>query len=215
MEHAKAYHSMNISTSLEDIVIEGPLSSEQLSHYNFHEHLTAFRPANKQFQALKEIAELEEGRIIVARTKDTIVGYVTYLYPDPLERWSVFKLERLLELGAIEVIPAYRGAKVGSNLLKLSMFDPAMENYIIISTEYYWHWDLTGTQLSIWEYRNVMERMMGAGGLVPAPTDDPEIVSHPANCLMVRIGSNVDQETIDKFNELRFLRRSRYSQPKE
>ena len=40
-----------------------------------------------------------------------------------------------------------------------------MEDYIIITTEYYWHWDLKGTGLNVWEYRKVMEKMMNAGGL--------------------------------------------------
>ena len=46
----------------------------------------------------------------------TIVGYVTYLYPDPLERWSEGKMENLIELGAIEVIPKFRGGGVGKAL---------------------------------------------------------------------------------------------------
>src|SRR5690606_12497366 len=141
--------------------------------------------------------------------------YVTYLYPDPLERWSTFQMEDLIELGAIEVIPEYRGSGIASNLLRVSMMDPYMENYIIISTEYYWHWDLKGTSLSIWEYRKVMEKMMASGGLLPAPTDDPEIISHPANCLMVRIGSNVKEESIQQFDTLRFLKRHQFRNYRE
>src|SRR5690625_5782129 len=90
------------------------------------------------------------------------------------------------------------------------MSDEYMENYIVISTEYYWHWDLKGTKLSIWDYRKVMEKMMAAGGLLPAPTDDPEIISHPANCLMVRIGKNVPESSIEQFDKLRFLQRLKY-----
>ena len=37
-----------------------------------------------------------------------------------------------------------------------------MEDYIIITTEYYWHWDLKGTGLNVWEYRKIMEKMMNA-----------------------------------------------------
>lgn len=113
-------------------------------------------------------------------------------------------MEDLIELGAIEIIRKYRGGGVGSTLLRQSMKDPYMENYIVISTEYYWHWDLDYSQLSIWDYRKVMEKMMAAGGLLPAPTDEPEINSHPANCLMVRIGSNVPQKSIERFDKLRF-----------
>lgn len=215
MEHIKTYHSMERNTEQGSIIIEGPIPSSELKKYHFHEHLTAFRRAPQQFEAIISIADFEEGRIIIARTEDTIIGYVTYLHPDPLERWSEFKMEDLIELGAIEIIPAYRGAGIASGLLKLSMMDNYMENYIVISTEYYWHWDLDGTRLSVWDYRKVMEKMMYAGGLVPAPTDDPEIISHPANCLMVRVGKNVPESSIDQFDKLRFLQRHQYRNMRE
>ena len=119
-------------------------------------------------------------------------------------------MENLIELGAIEVIPEFRGYQVGKNLLIVSMMDDAMEDYIIITTEYYWHWDLKRTGLNVWEYRKVMEKMMNAGGLVWYATDDPEICSHPANCLMARIGKRVDQASIQKFDRLRFMNRFMY-----
>ncbi|GAA0440406.1 MAG: GNAT family N-acetyltransferase [Bacillota bacterium] len=215
MKHTKKHYLQTRETSDETIIIEGPLTAAELKEYKFHHDLTAFRPATKQFEAIMQIASFPEGRIIVARTKDTIIGYVTYLHPDPLERWSKFAMDDLIELGAIEVIPDFRGAKIASGLLEVSMMDTYMENYIIISTEYYWHWDLDGTKLSIWDYRKVMEKMMAAGGLLPAPTDDPEIISHPANCLMVRIGKNVSEESIKKFDTLRFLQRHHYRNMRE
>ncbi|WP_077327549.1 GNAT family N-acetyltransferase [Virgibacillus siamensis] len=215
MEHVKTYHSTERKTDKGSVIIEGPVPSSELQKYDFHEHLTAFRRAPQQFEAIKNIADFEEGRIIIARTENTIIGYVTYLHPDPLERWSEFKMEDLIELGAIEIIPEYRGAGIASGLLKLSMLDDYMENYIVISTEYYWHWDLDGTRLSVWDYRKVMEKMMAAGGLVPAPTDDPEIISHPANCLMVRIGNNVPESSIEQFDKLRFLQRHQYRNMRE
>ena len=122
-------------------------------------------PAAKQHQALIEIAGLSEGRIISARQGHIIVGYATFLYPDPLERWSEIKMNNLIELGAIEVIPQFRGSGVGKNLLLVSLMDDVMEDYIIITTEYYWHWDLKGTGLNVWEYRKIMEKMMNTGGL--------------------------------------------------
>ncbi|WP_188456517.1 GNAT family N-acetyltransferase [Virgibacillus oceani] len=215
MNHSKTYHSLTSNSAKGTIKIEGPLTSLELQNYYFHENLTAFRPADKQFEAIKSIADFPEGRIIIARTEDTIIGYVTYLHPDPLERWSKFNMDDLIELGAVEVIPEYRGEKIASGLLQVSMMDNYMENYIIISTEYYWHWDLNGTKLSIWNYRKVMEKMMAAGGLLPAPTDDPEIISHPANCLMVRIGKHVPEESIKQFDTLRFLQRHNYRNMRE
>ncbi|CAM3967562.1 GNAT family N-acetyltransferase [Mesobacillus thioparans] len=210
MEHKKIYNAKELKTPHGRLIIEGPISPEKLANYEFHEDLVAFRPPAQQHKALVEIAGLPEGRIIVARSGHMIVGYVTYLYPDPLERWSEGKMEDLIELGAIEVIPEFRGSAVGKNLLMVSMMDDAMEDYIIITTEYYWHWDLKGTGLNVWEYRKVMEKMMNAGGLVWYATDDPEISSHPANCLMARIGKRIQPESVQKFDQLRFMNRFMY-----
>lgn len=210
LEHIKTYYSKELVTPAGTLVIEGPIPSEQLADYQFHEDLIAFRPSEKQHQALIEIAELPEGRIVIARDGQTIIGYATFLYPDPLERWSEGKIENMIELGAIEIIPHYRGFGVGKCILTVSMMDDAMEDYIIITTEYYWHWDLKGTGLNVWEYRRIMEKMMNAGGLQWYATDDPEICSHPANCLMVRIGSRVNSEAIQKFDQIRFMNRFMY-----
>lgn len=210
LEHTKTYNAQEIHTTHGKIIIEGPISKERLEHYHFHEDLVAFRQPKEQHKALIGIAQLPEGRIIVARDQNTIIGYVTFLYPDPLERWSEGNMEKLIELGAIEVIPAFRNNKVGKHLLEVSMMDSYMENYIIITTEYYWHWDLKGTGLTIWDYRKVMEKMMNAGGLEVLSTDDPEINSHPANCLMVRFGKHTTNDDIQTFDHLRFRNKFMY-----
>ncbi|MGG1575550.1 GNAT family N-acetyltransferase [Fictibacillus sp. NRS-1165] len=210
MNHKKTYNCLAIDTPLGKVIIEGPVSPEHLAAYEFHAGLEAFRPPHQQRHALIEIAGLDEGRIIIARNKETIIGYVTYVYPDPMERWSQGNMENLLELGAIEVISDYRNCKIGKSLLKVSMMDNAMEDYIIITTEYYWHWDLKGTGLSVWDYRKVMEKMMNAGGLEYMATDDPEISSHPANCLMVRIGKRITMDSVQRFDQIRFQNRFMY-----
>lgn len=210
MEHKKIYNAMELKTKHGNLIIEGPISSEDIARFDFHEDLVAFRPPAQQHKAIVGIAKLPEGRILIARDNMTIVGYVTYLYPDPLERWSKGQMANLIELGAIEVIPKYRGAGVGKSLLRVSMMDDAMEDYITITTEYYWHWDLKGTGLNVWEYRKIMEKMMNAGGLEYFATDDPEISSHPANCLMAKIGSRIDTESIQRFDQLRFMNRFMY-----
>ena len=210
MEHKKTYNAKELKTVHGSLIIEGPISSEKLAALSFHEDLIAFRPPAQQHKALIDIAGLPEGRIIIARHGDMVVGYVTYLYPDPLERWSEGGMEDLIELGAIEVIPKFRGSSVGKNLLIVSMMDDAMEDYITITTEYYWHWDLKTTGLNVWEYRKMMEKMMNAGGLTWYATDDPEISSHPANCLMARIGKRVKPESVEQFDRLRFMNRFMY-----
>lgn len=207
MEHLRTYNSKKIENSHGTILVEGPVPTNDLQKLKFHEGLTAFRIPEQQFAAIIEISKLPEGRMIIARLNDTIIAYATFLYPDPLERWSEGNMENLLELGAIEVAPEFRGSGVGKSILQVSMMDDAMEDYIVITTEYYWHWDLKRTGLNVWQYRKVMEKMMQAGGLEVATTDDPEISCHPANCLMVRIGNRVDQESIKRFDQLRIMNR--------
>ena len=206
MNHKKTYYSLTHMTSKGKIVIEGPVIFYDLNKYIFSHDLSTFRSAQKQYQMLLTMSQTTTGRVIIARANDQIIGYVTFGSPDPLERWSTFNMPQILMLGGIEVSPRYRHLKIASHLLTTSMMDQNVENYIIISTEYYWHWDLQGTQLNVWEYREVMEKVMAAGGFKRMSTDDQEILSHPANCLMVRIGKNVNKETIERFNQLRFLR---------
>ncbi len=115
-----------------------------------------------------------------------------------------------MELGAIEVAPEYRNLSLSKKILEVAMMDDHMNDYIVMTTEYYWHWDLKGTGLNVWQYRELMEKTMSAGGLEWYATDDEEITSHPANCLMARIGSRIDLEAIKKFDRLRFKYKYRY-----
>lgn len=205
--HPKQYHAKILTTPRGDLIVEGPVPSQTLRSLVFHEGLNAFRPPDRQHKALIHIADLPEGRIIIARTQQLVVGYVTFLYPDPLERWSQGNMPDLLELGAIEVAAPYRNGGVSKALLEVAYMDEAMENYIVISTEYYWHWDLDGTGLNVWEYKEVMRKVMGSVGMEVYTTDDPEICSHPANMLMARIGRNVPPESIENFHRLRLQNR--------
>ena len=210
MKHIKTFYSDEMETKHGTVFVEGPVSSEQLAQYELHEDLVAFRPPAQQKIALVGIAKLEEGRIIIIRNGEMVVGYVTYLYPDPLERWAEDRIDNMIELGAIEVIPAYRGTGCGKKLLEISFRGDEMEDYLVITTEYYWHWDLKGTGLTVWDYRKMMERMMSNSHFEYFATDDPEITSHPANCLMARIGKRVPADTMERFDKLRFKSRFMY-----
>jgi len=59
---------MEIKHKNGDIIVEGPISSEELARLDFHEDLTAFRLPAQQHKALIEIAKLPEGRIIIVRS---------------------------------------------------------------------------------------------------------------------------------------------------
>ncbi|MFZ5942858.1 MAG: GNAT family N-acetyltransferase [Bacillota bacterium] len=210
MEHTKIYHCKKISYKNRSVIVEGPVSANYLLTLKMSTELDAFRKPSEQHQALVDIAELPEGRIIITRDNETIVGYVTFHYPDEMERWSQGNMQDLIELGAIEVANEYRLLGLGKEMICLAFIDSQMENVIVFTTEYYWHWDLKGSGLSIWDYRKLMEKLMKSVDMVWHATDDPEICSHPANCLMVRIGKEVPLESIEQFDRLRFQRRFMY-----
>ncbi|MBN3526034.1 GNAT family N-acetyltransferase [Paenibacillus apiarius] len=210
MEHRKCYHAQIIPHEERVVVVEGPIKPETLRTLSMHADLNAFRRPQEQHQALVEIAELPEGRIIIAREGQMIVGYVTFHYPDELERWSEGNMEDLIELGAIEVANDYRSLGLGKKLIITAFEDDQMESYIVFTTEYYWHWDMEGTGLSVWDYRKMMEKLMQSVGMIWYATDDPEICAHPANCLMVRIGKDVPLDSKEQFDRVRFRQRFMY-----
>ena len=210
MEHKKTYIRHTLPHQQREIVVEGPVSPSHLQTLKMHPDLDAFRKPADQHAALVEIAGLPEGRIILAREDSTIVGYVTFHYPDEMERWSQGNMPDLIELGAIEVADDYRSLGIGSKMIRTAFEDEQMEKYIVFTTEYYWHWDLKNSGLSVWEYRSMMERLMKTVDMVWYATDDPEICSHPANCLMVRIGKEVPLSSEGQFAGIRFQQRFMY-----
>ncbi|MEC0243571.1 GNAT family N-acetyltransferase [Paenibacillus dokdonensis] len=210
MEHLKLYHVQTIPLEERCLVIEGPVPPGRLAELTMHPDLDAFRRPAEQHKALVEIAGLEEGRIILTREENMIVGYVTFHYPDEQERWSQGNMEDLVELGAIEVANDYRSLGLGQKMIKTAFEDGQMEQYIVFTTEYYWHWDLKTSGLSVWDYRKMMERLMKVVDMVWYATDDPEICSHPANCLMVRIGRDVPISSKEQFDRIRFQQRFMY-----
>lgn len=210
MDHRKSYRSVRIDTDKYDLVVEGPVPPDKLAQYRMHPSLDAFRRPAEQHEALIEIAALPEGRIIAALDGDTIVGYVTFHYPDEMERWSEGGMIDLVELGAVEVANDYRSCGLGKRMIRLAFEDGQLENVIVYTTEYYWHWDLEGSGLNVWQYRTMMEKLMQSVDMIWYATDDPEICSHPANCLMVRIGKEVPLESIERFDRVRFRQRYMY-----
>ena len=187
-----------------EVILEGPASADQLRALKIDPGLKSFRPPERQKKALIEIAQLPEGRVMIARRADLLVGYVAFHPPEPFERWGNPRTPGVLELGAVEVSSEWRKGGLARRLIQLAFEDGALEDYIVLATEYYWHWDLKGTGLDPWQYRHVMEKVMGSAGLLPRLTDDPDIACHPANMLVVRVGSRVGPELQEAFERMLF-----------
>ena len=179
----------SLKTSLGEVLVEGPAQAATLEKLYLNEKLTNFRPPERQKEALMTISKMPEGMIYIARHGLEIIGYVTFHYPDRYSRWS--KHPQVLELGGIEISPDWRKCGIGVALLKEAFTNPVMENHIVVTIEFCWHWDLKRTGLEIFEYQRMLARLFGSVGLEKRLTDDPDITEHPANVLMVRVGKNV------------------------
>ena len=186
--------------------LEGPVVSKSLEGLKINRKLTNFRPAEEQKKALISISKLPEGMIYVARAGREIIGYVTFHCPDEYFRWS--KHPKVLELGGIEISPDWRKKGIAEALLKEAFRNPVMEDYIVVTLEFCWHWDLKGSSLEIYEYQKMLEKLFGMVSLKRRATDDPDITENPANVLMVRYGKNVGAKDISLFEDMLFARRS-------
>ena len=187
------------------IFIEGPCPSSFLAELTMNSKLTKFRPPNKQREALMMIADLPQGIIYIARDDKEIVGYVTFHQPDECSRW--IKHPRVIELGVIEISTDWRHCKIAENLLKVAFSNPITENYILIAMEICWHWDTANAKLDIWSYQKALTKLFGTVGMKKIPTDDPDIIEHPANVLMARVGHRVSNNDIVLFENMKFKNR--------
>lgn len=194
--------TITINTPKGTVTLEGPASKETIAELRMNDKLTNFRLPEKQKKALQEISELPTGMVYIARHEDEIIGYITFHEPDEYSRWV--KHPKVLEMGAIEISSDWRRCKVAQNLLKYSFSNPVLEDYIVITMEFCWHWDVNGTGLDIWDYQRMLTRLFGTVGLIKVPTDDPDILEHPANVLMARIGKNVSKEDRALFETMTF-----------
>lgn len=188
--------------------IEGPVAPSRIDELGIDPGIKNFRPADVQKKALAQIASDEICKIFIAVSQETIVGYVAFHRPHELTRWS--KLPFILELGAIEISPDWRNQGVAKAMVQAAGGHGFMEDHVVTSLEYAWHWDLKGTGLDIWSYQNVLSRLFSAIGFEIYRTDDPDILEHPASIFMARIGKNITMEQRNDFLNMLFLGEKRF-----
>lgn len=194
---------LELQTEKGKVYIEGPVPGEYLESLNMNQGLNNFRPARKQKEALIKISKIPRGLIYIARHQKEIIGYVTFHPPDEYTRWS--KHPRILEMGGIEISPDWRKCKIGVNLLQVAFAAKPLEDFIVITMEYAWHWDLRSSGLDVWKYQKMLTGMFSRAGLNKISTDDPDILEHPCNVLMAKIGSKVSKQDMLLFESMRFM----------
>lgn len=177
--------------------------AERLAGLPFSVDLDTFRAPASQQAALAEIAAEDACCVTLVLEAGEIVGYASFHPPAPPERWSQDRTGRLLELGAIEVIPRLRGQKVAERLLKLSFASGRFDDTIVLALIYVWNFDLRRVPLGALGYRRLLERLYRKAGFERFETDDPEVLASPANALMARTGSQAEAGLKAEFDRLR------------
>lgn len=192
-------NKQSVITAKGEVLIFGPVSSENIADLAMDGGLKVFRPPEPQKRALQGIAEPGVGRIYLATWGNLIIGYVTFHQPESGSRFMQNDLRFVLELGAIEVSVKWRKHGLGKRLLEVAFQDDYFEDYIVISNHYSWHFDLEGTGLTLLEYKKMLTKLMQAGGMEKRGTDEPEIISHPGNFMEAKVGKRVTAAQVVAF----------------
>jgi len=172
-----------------------------LTHLSFHQNLNRFREPDKQQKAmLKAMISDDTTYMALAVHTNKIVGYAIVLPPEKDERWR--KLSYLRMLGVIEVAPDYRGHKIGQTLLHNLFKHEELENIIVVSLEYCWHWDLSMTNGDPFPYMHMLKHVLQSSGFEEYETNEPDIACYDVNFLMARVGSRITKEQLNTFKNL-------------
>lgn len=125
---------------------------------------------------------------------DEIVGQVTVV---PAENWWE-GLDNISEI-AVEVSAGWRRFGLARQLLTLASQREDWEAQIVIAMGLCWHWDLEGLGLHRLRYRDVVKQLFAPHGFQEYLTSEENIQMDRANIFLVRIGSQVGEETSWRF----------------
>jgi acetoin utilization deacetylase AcuC-like enzyme/GNAT superfamily N-acetyltransferase len=153
------------------------------------------RIPEREHQLLLGIARRPDCALTLAHTPSgEIVGEVTLAPGDFF--WE--GLDNVFEV-AIEVSSQWRGNRLATQLLAFALELDALEDMILFAAGLSWHWDTEGLGISIYRYRELIAHLFATQGFKEYPTTEPNISMEPANILLARIGSRVDQRAASQF----------------
>jgi acetoin utilization protein AcuA len=176
---------------------------EALQDAHISPALNVFRPPAQQLEALVKMAADPKCCVSIAMDEGTLVGYAAFHPPSAIESWGDDQTGEIIELGAVEVDPGYRGQRLAERLLEASFAGGRFDRTVVFATMYVWHYDTKRTGLSDFQYRRMLERLYRSVGMERMATSDPEIRSDAANALMVRVGPACPERVRQEFERLR------------
>lgn len=153
------------------------------------------RVPEREHQLLLSIARNPDCVLTLAHSPaGTIVGQVTRAFGD--EWWE--GLENAYEV-TIEVSSQWRGLGLARTLLAFALELDRLEDMILFAMGLSWHWDFEGLGISPIRYRQLISHLFARQGFTEQATSEPDIRMDPANVLLVRVGSRVDEYTARRF----------------
>lgn len=159
-----------------------------------------YRSIVRDKDVLANLARRPDANVVLAYNAHCrIVGYIVITNPDPTDRWGKGDSAGILEFGVLEVSRGWRGCGIARALMDVAFNDENLDDKIVISMEYSWHWDLEGSGLTKKEYRDRLLKLLKAYGFQQFPTNDPNILLDPANMFTARIGPKVTNDLYIKF----------------
>ncbi|RPH47526.1 MAG: N-acetyltransferase [Desulfobacteraceae bacterium] len=175
--------------SLKDTFVES-------GHYN---------PILTKKESLIDAALKPDANVTLAYTENKkIIGISILRYPNPDERWSKIEGRVMMEVAVTEVSGKWRLKGISKNLLGFLLDHPLMEDRIIYMVGYSWTWDISGTNKSVIEYRNILINLFSHFGFGIYPTNELNIMLRPENLFMARIGANISESIRKRFKLVRF-----------
>lgn len=184
--------------------------AEKLARMKLAEGLGIFFrfDTERQLNTLLKIARMNYGNVVIAHTADDlIVGYISMHPVDESERWAVLNKPgepiRVYEFGAIEVSRKWRGYSLSKSLMRAAIEnEPWLDDKIIVSVEFAWHWDYEELSMGKFAYRDMLQKVIAVAGFQRMDTDEPNVMMDGANMFMVRVGKNVPGEIEQEFYSL-------------
>lgn len=164
-----------------------------------------YNPILSKKESLINASLQQDANVTIAYTDDNkVIGIGILQYPSSEERWVKIENRVIMEVSVIEVAAKWRSRGISKKLFELLFEHPLKEDRIIYMVGYSWTWDISGTDLSVIEYRNMLINIFSHFGFRIYPTNDPNIMIRPENLFMARIGANISDNVQNKFKYLRF-----------
>ena len=162
-----------------------------------------YRSIVSKKETLLKAATQPDTNVTLAFTRDgEIVGFGILEPARPGERWQKVGDGIMMEVSVIEIGRPWRSLGISKKILRLLVDHPQKEKKIFYMVGFSWTWDLEWISAS--KYRDMLIGIFARQGFKPFQTNEPNVMMHPENLFLARIGKNVSEETQKRFKLARF-----------